>query len=97
MPVWTPAPCWPNATVDILDTDTAATLHDKLAASGARLLVDTLPELLAGRIAADAAAGSEAPAMPAKISKAEAASISAARRPNWAGCMRAFDPFPGAS
>ncbi|NGQ93814.1 methionyl-tRNA formyltransferase [Brevibacillus sp. SYP-B805] len=36
--------------VPIEERDTVGTLHAKLAAAGARLLVDTLPELLAGRI-----------------------------------------------
>jgi methionyl-tRNA formyltransferase len=34
----------------ILDTDDAAALHDRLAALGAKLLVETLPEYVAGRL-----------------------------------------------
>lgn len=34
--------------VDILDTDTASSLHDKLSAMGASLLLDTLPSIIDG-------------------------------------------------
>lgn len=88
-------PMLAECTVDILDTDNASTLHDKLAASGARLLIDTLPELLAGRIAARAQPADGA-CYAAKISKAEAA-IDFRRPATELGRMlRAFDPFPGA-
>jgi len=88
-------PMLAECTVDILDTDNASTLHDKLAASGARLLIDTLPELLAGRIAARVQPADGA-CYAAKISKAEAA-IDFRRPASELGRMlRAFDPFPGA-
>ncbi|MFB9749965.1 methionyl-tRNA formyltransferase [Paenibacillus hodogayensis] len=38
--------------VPIADEDTAGTIFDKLSSAGARLLRDTLPELLAGRLTA---------------------------------------------
>jgi methionyl-tRNA formyltransferase len=38
--------------VPIEPRDTVGTMHDKLAAAGAKLLLDTLPELLAGRLTA---------------------------------------------
>ncbi|UFJ41985.1 methionyl-tRNA formyltransferase [Brevibacillus humidisoli] len=39
-----------SVTVPIEERDTVGTLHDKLAAVGASLLVDTIPQLLQGRI-----------------------------------------------
>lgn len=88
-------PMLAESRVDILDTDSAATLHDKLAASGARLLLDTLPALLAGRIAA-CAQPADGACYAAKIGKVEAALDF--RRPaiELDRAIRAFDPFPGA-
>ena len=73
--------------------ETAGALHDRLAALGARLLVDVLPELLAEAIVPapqDEAAATHA----AKLSKAEA-------RLDWRQpavvldrLVRAFDPWP---
>ena len=76
--------------------DTAATLHDKLAALGASMIVDTLPRLQAGTAVAVPQPDSGAN-YAAKILKEEAAldftlpAHVAARRIN------AFNPFPGAS
>jgi methionyl-tRNA formyltransferase len=78
----------------IVDTDTAVTLHDKLAAQGARLIVDALHRL--GELKPQAQAA-EGVTYAAKIEKAEAQldfrrpAIELARK------IRAFDPFPGAT
>ena len=73
--------------------DTAASLHDKLAAQGARLIVDALARYDALKAEPQPEAGVT---YAAKISKAEA-------RINWGLSaaeierrIRAFDPFPGA-
>lgn len=77
--------------VPIADNDTAQTLHDKLAATGARLILRTLQELPVA-VAQDAAQATYA----RKISKAEA-------RIDWTRpaadidrMIRAFNPAPGA-
>ena len=78
--------------VTITDDDTAASLHDRLAALGARLVVETLARLpLDGQIqSADGVSYAK------KIDKAEA--ILDWRQPaaQLARQVRAFDPFPGA-
>jgi methionyl-tRNA formyltransferase len=75
--------------------DTAGTLHDKLAALGASCIVEALPGISDGTLAAvpqDQAGATYAP----KIAKAEAAidwrrdALEVVRQ------VRAFDPFPGA-
>jgi methionyl-tRNA formyltransferase len=76
--------------------DTATSLHDRLAALGAALVVEGLPAWVSGRLQAtpQPAAGVT---YAAKIDKAEAAidwrqpAVQIERR------VRAFDPFPGAS
>ncbi len=80
----------------ILPDDTAATLHDRLAALGGRLIVDTLRRVADGRARAEPQP--EAGVTYArKIDKAEAQldwrlpAEAIERR------LRAFDPFPGAS
>ena len=77
----------------IAATDTAATLHDKLAALGAGLIVDALARLAELEAEAQAQAGAT---YAAKIEKGEAAIDW--RRPAAAleRQVRAFDPFPGA-
>lgn len=79
--------------LSITEEDTAASLHDKLAEQGARLIVDALARYDALKAEPQPAAGLT---YAAKISKAEA-------RINWAlpateieRRIRAFDPFPGA-
>lgn len=78
--------------VPIAADDTSATLHDKLAALGARLVVDALARL-------------PLPAQPqsetgltyaAKIEKAEAVLDWRLPAAVLARCIRAFNPFPGA-
>jgi len=84
------------ARVAMAPDDSAATLHDRLAALGARLLVDTLPGWLRG----------ERPAQPQpaenvsyahKIDKAEAAIAWSQPAAVIERRVRAFDPFPGCS
>jgi methionyl-tRNA formyltransferase len=78
----------------IEETDTAATLHDKLAAQGARLIVDALRRLATLRPQPQP---DEGVTYAAKIEKAEAAldfnqpALALARK------IRAFNPFPGAT
>ncbi|GAB1388698.1 MAG: methionyl-tRNA formyltransferase [Rubrivivax sp.] len=76
--------------------DNAATLHDRLAALGAQLVVEGLPLWVSGRLPAKPQPA-EGITYAAKIDKAEAAI-------DWRGPAalierraRAFDPFPGAS
>jgi methionyl-tRNA formyltransferase len=82
--------------IAIASDDTAATLHDKLASLGARMIVDTLRKMEQGKTVATPQPATGAN-YAAKIMKDEAAidfSVSAAavvRRIN------AFNPFPGAS
>ncbi|HRP98743.1 MAG TPA: methionyl-tRNA formyltransferase [Rhodocyclaceae bacterium] len=75
--------------------DTTATLHDRLAALGAQLIVDTLHALAAGAVEA-----TPQPAVgvtyAAKITRAEAALDWHAPAAVLARKVRAFDPFPTA-
>ena len=88
-------PMLAERTVDIAADDSTATLHDRLAATGAQLLIDTLPDLLAGRITA-VPQPADGACYAAKIGKAEAALDF--RRPavELDRAIRAFNPFPGA-
>ena len=80
----------------ITASDTAATLHDKLAALGSQMIVDTLQRMDEGKVVATPQPEDGAN-YAAKIMKDEAAldfalpAVVAARRIN------AFNPFPGAS
>ena len=88
-------PMLAERTVDIAADDTTATLHDRLAATGAQLLIDTLPALLAGRVTS-VPQPADGACYAAKIGKAEAALDF--RRPavELDRAIRAFNPFPGA-
>jgi len=78
--------------VAIDDEDTAATLHDRLAAVGARLVVDTLARLpLVGQVQA-----ARGVSYAKKIEKAEAVLDWDQPAAQLARQVRAFDPFPGA-
>lgn len=78
--------------VPIAADDTSATLHDKLAALGARLVVDAL-----ARLPLPAQPQSEAGlTYAAKIEKAEAVLDWRLPAAVLARCIRAFNPFPGA-
>jgi methionyl-tRNA formyltransferase len=64
-------PVFATRSVEIETRDTTGSLHDRLAAAGSQLLLDTLPGILAGKITAvpqDAAAATYAP----RINKADA-------------------------
>lgn len=88
-------PMLAERTVDIAADDTTATLHDRLASTGAQLLIDTLPALLAGRVTA-VPQPADGACYAAKIGKAEAALDF--RRPavELDRAIRALNPFPGA-
>ncbi len=84
------------AEIPIADSDTAQTLHDKLAALGARCIVDLLANNPAGRFPGKPQEEAGA-CYAAKLSKSEAGI-------NWSDgarqierMIRAFDPFPGAA
>lgn len=77
----------------IVDTDTAATLHDRLAELGANALIAALPRLAAGTLPAraqDDAAACYAP----KLSKAEAELDWRQPAAVLARKVRAFNPYP---
>ncbi len=80
----------------ISNTDTAASLHDRLASLGAALVVEGLPLWVSGHLPAKPQP-TEGVSYASKIDKAEAAidwrlpAVQIERR------VRAFDPFPGAS
>ena len=77
----------------ISDTDTSASLHDKLAALGSRLIVDTLSSLpqLSAQVQA-----TEGITYAAKILKDEALIDWQLPAVRLSQRIRAFDPFPGA-
>lgn len=77
----------------ISDTDTSASLHDKLAAMGSRLIVDTLSALpqLSAQVQA-----TEGITYAAKILKEEALIDWQLPAVRLSQRIRAFDPFPGA-
>ncbi len=74
--------------------DTTATLHDRLAALGARLVVDGLARLQAGTLPATPQPA-EGVSYAHKIDKAEAALDWAQAAAVLERRIRAFDPFPG--
>ena len=76
--------------------DTTATLHDRLAALGGRLIVQALQDLTAGRLQA-VAQPTEGVTYARKIEKSEALIDWSLRAPVIERRVRAFDPFPGAS
>ncbi|WP_018227570.1 methionyl-tRNA formyltransferase [Methyloversatilis universalis] len=88
-------PMLAERTIDIAPDDSTGSLHDRLAATGAQLLLDTLPALLAGRITA-VPQPAEGACYAAKIGKAEAALDFRRPASELACAIRAFDPFPGA-
>ena len=76
--------------------DTTATLHDRLAALGGRLIVQALQDLTAGRLSA-VAQPTEGVTYARKIEKSEALIDWRLPAPVIERRVRAFDPFPGAS
>jgi methionyl-tRNA formyltransferase len=82
--------------VPITAADTSASLHDRLAALGARLIVAALERLALGALQ-PRAQPAEGVTYAYKIDKAEAAIAWAAPATAIERRLRAFDPFPGAS
>jgi methionyl-tRNA formyltransferase len=80
----------------ITDTETAATLHDKLAEQGARLIVAALHALPEGTLAAQAQPA-EGAIYASKLDKAEAALDFTQSAEQLARRIRAFNPAPGAT
>ena len=76
--------------------DTTGTLHDRLAALGAQLIVQALDDLACGRLQPTLQDGSLA-TYAHKISKSEALVDWQQSATTLACRLRAFDPFPGAS
>lgn len=85
-----------SSVIDIAPEDTAGTLFDKLAALGARTLVDRLPEILAGRITP--VKQDEAQAVYAKkLSKAESPLDPARSAADLSLQVRGLNPWPAAT
>ena len=78
----------------ITDADCAATLHDKLAALGARLMVEALPRLARGELPGEPQPA-EGVTYAAKLAKSEAALDWRQTAVALSRAVRAFDPFPG--
>ena len=83
-----PHPIGPN--------DTAATLHDALAALGARSIVEALEQLVSGQLKARRQ-GPQGVTYAEKLTRAEAALDVTQPAHELANRIRAFDPFPGAT
>jgi len=83
-------------TLDIDARDTAVTLHDKLAAQGARLIVEALQALPSGRLTPIAQPPIGA-SYASKLDKAEAALLLNEPAELLARRVRAFNPAPGAT
>jgi methionyl-tRNA formyltransferase len=81
--------------VRIEDTDTTGTLHDKLAALGADMIVEALHKMAQGRLA-PVTQPEQGVTYAAKISKEEAKLDFTLAAPALARKVRAFNPFPGA-
>jgi methionyl-tRNA formyltransferase len=80
----------------ITDTETAATLHDKLAEQGARLIVAALQALPLGTLRAQTQPA-EGAIYASKLDKAEAALDFTQSAEQLARRIRAFNPVPGAT
>jgi len=84
-----------TARLDIGPLDTAGTVHDRMAAAGAQLIVDTLPRIASG--AAVEAPQSEDGATYAKKIRPKEARIDWSRPGREVDCRaRGLSPFPGA-
>jgi methionyl-tRNA formyltransferase len=81
--------------VPIANDDTTGSLHDKLAALGGQMIVNTLQKLESGEVPAQAQPG-EGVTYADKIAKDEAALDFADSAVSIARKIRAFNPFPGA-
>ena len=78
----------------ITDADRATTLHDKLAALGARLIVEALPRLARGELPGEPQPA-EGVTYAAKLEKSEAVLDWRQTAVVLSRAVRAFDPFPG--
>lgn len=78
----------------ITDADRVATLHDKLAALGARLIVEALPRLARGELPGEPQPA-EGVTYAAKLEKSEAALDWRQTAVVLSRAVRAFDPYPG--
>lgn len=78
----------------ITDADCAATLHDKLAALGARLIVEALPRLARGELPGEPQPA-EGVTYAAKLEKSEAVLDWRQTAVVLSRAVRAFDPYPG--
>lgn len=82
--------------IPIGDDDDAGTLHDKLAALGAEMMVQTLDRLEAGTLT-PRPQSSDGVTYAAKLSKADSVLAWNRRAPELERAVRAFRPTPGAS
>lgn len=80
----------------IADDDTTATLHDKVAALGATLIVDAIAQLARGTLPAPQPQPALGVTYAAKIGKEEAALDFSQPAATLVRKIRAFNPFPGA-
>jgi len=78
----------------ITDADRVATLHDKLAALGARLIVEALPRLARGELPGEPQPA-EGVTYAAKLEKSEAVLDWRQTAVVLSRAVRAFDPYPG--
>ena len=83
--------------VPIADDDTTATLHDKVASLGAKLIVDTIAQLESGMLPLVERQPEAGVTYASKIGKYEAALDWRLPATVLARRIRAFNPFPGAT
>ncbi|MCP5149387.1 MAG: methionyl-tRNA formyltransferase [Ectothiorhodospiraceae bacterium] len=86
-------PVWHTVSTPVEPEDTGGTLHDRLAALGARALLEALPDIVAARrspVPQDDARATHAP----KIGKADAALDWLRPAVELERMVRAFDPWP---
>ncbi|HKB83918.1 MAG TPA: methionyl-tRNA formyltransferase [Burkholderiales bacterium] len=88
-------PVYLTRPMPILPDDTAGTLHDRLAALGARCIVEALPGIISGDLAPEAQR-TDGITYAHKIAKPEAAIDWERDVKQLDRQIRAFDPFPGA-
>jgi len=81
--------------VEITTSDTSATLHDKLAALGAKLIVNVLAQLDSGKALAHTPQPTENITYAEKILKSEAEIDWSLEAKTIDAQIRAFNPFPG--
>ena len=88
-------PVYLTRTTELLDDDSAASLHDKLAELGARCIVEALPRIERGELTASPQSGTGI-TYAHKIIKAEAEIDWQRDALDVDRAVRAFNPFPGA-